>query len=243
MGRRFIILGFLLAVSLASSVFSAGDLPDWKDKHVNDFAGILSSVQADGMRGLLAGIERDTTAEIVFASDGECTSRGGPGQYAFELFSKWEIGKKDKDNGLLVLYCKEENKIWVTTGYGLEGILPDSKVGRMLDEYYVPLRESGNISEGIVLFVEQVSQVILDNKEEVLSGQAGARDVSIYSYLPVIIWLVIFILIIISRAKRLKKSERRSSSLWWIPILLPRGSGFGGGGFGGGMSGGGGAGR
>ncbi|HLF53932.1 MAG TPA: TPM domain-containing protein, partial [Candidatus Nanoarchaeia archaeon] len=181
MGKRFIILGFLLAISLASSVFSASDLPDWKDKHVNDFAGILGSVQADGMRGLLEGIERDTTAEIVFVSDGECTSRGGPGQYALELFSKWEVGKKDKDNGLLVLYCKEENKIWVTTGYGLEGILPDSKIGRMLDDYYVPLRDSGNISEGIVLFVEQVSQVILDNKEDVLSGQAGARDVSIYS--------------------------------------------------------------
>jgi uncharacterized membrane protein YgcG len=52
---------------------------------------------------------------------------------------------------MVMLYVKDVNKFWVATGYGLEGILPDSKVGRFLDDYYVPNKATGNLSEGILL--------------------------------------------------------------------------------------------
>ena len=170
-GFALVVL-LLILFGMTFSVYAA-ELPGWKDKYVNDFAGVLSDSQVSEMRSLLAGVDNDTTAEVVFVSDNECTSRGGPSQYALELFTKWGVGKEDKDNGLLVLYCMGEEKIWATTGYGLEGILPDSKVGRMLDDYYVPLRDSGNVSLGIIGFIEQVTLVIEDNKAEVLSGNAG----------------------------------------------------------------------
>ena len=242
MRKEFITFGILLIISLASFAYAAG-LPSWKDRYANDFAGIFNDSQLGELRALFAGVDSDTSAELVFVSAAECAPFA-PSQYANELFVKWGIGKKDKDNGLLILYCKSENKIWVEAGYGLEGILPDSKVGRMLDDFYVPLRDGGDVPGGIIGFSEQAAQVIEENKEEVLSGQASPQG-SEFSYVFFFIWLAIFILIVISRAKR-RKHSGRGSSLWWILLFLPRGGGgggFGGGGFGGGSSGGGGAGR
>ena len=240
MKKGFLILAL---VFFSFSLVLAADLPNYTDKYVNDFAGVLSAGQVGELRGLFAEVDQNTTAEIVFVSDKECTSKGGSSQYAIDLLDYWGVGKKDKNNGLLILYCLQENKIFVTTGYGLEGILPDSKIGRLLDENYVPLRDSGNVTQGIIGFSNVVAQVIEDNREEVLSGQAGA-DTSWMVYLPIIIWGIFFVFAIIMRAKALKK-KKSGSSLWWVPIFLPSGGGsggFGGGGFGGGFGGGGGGG-
>ena len=249
MGMKRVRLSSILLLFVVFSVcfVSAVQLPSYTDKYVNDFASVLNSEQVSELRGLFAGVDIDTTAEIVFVSDSECASKGGQSQYATDLMNSWKVGKADKNNGLLILYCLQENKIFAATGYGLEGILPDSKIGRLLDENYVPLRDSGNVSDGIIAFSNVVAGVIEDNKAEVLSGQAGTSQASWADYVPIIIWILLVIWIIIARRRAYKKSGKRAPSLWWIPLLMPgRGSGFGGGGgggFGGGGGGGGGAGR
>lgn len=242
--------GWLIIVCmffLVSFVFAA-DLPNYQDKYVNDFGGVLTISQVSDLRGLLSLVDQETTAEVVFVSVEQCAPYV-PGDYAFQLATNWKVGKADKDNGLLVLYCKAENKIWATVGYGLEGILPDSKVGRMLDENYVPARDAGNVSEGIVLFMKSVSDVLYQNKEEIKSGQTSGSSSSDIDWITWII-IVLFVYSIIGRILgAIFKGKKRSSLPWFIPIFLPSGGsssggGFsGGGGFGGGGFGGGGAGR
>jgi len=253
------ILGLILIVFLVFFSFGvfALEFPKAQDKYVNDFAGVLNPSQVEELRNLFFSVDQETTAEVVFVSlqslDGDEIS-----SFTTNLASEWEVGKADKDNGLLILYVVDIQKIWVATGYGLEGILPDSKVGRLLDENYVPLRDSGNVSEGIVEFSYALVQVILDNKEEVLSGQASPSDRGISSFEVFIFMLVLFIIIkiIVGFANRKNLKNRRHSSVpWWILLFLPygrshgglggggMGGGFGGGGFGGGGFGGGGAGR
>lgn len=243
------ILISLIFVLFCISLVSAVDLPSYTDKYVNDFASVFSSEQTAELRALFYSVDQDTTAEMVVVTDSECASKGGQSQYAIDLGKSWKVGKADKDNGLLILYCLEENKIFVATGYGLEGILPDSKIGRLLDESYVPLRDSGNVTEGIVEFSKVVAGVIEANKAEVLSGNAYPQS-NWTEFIPIIIWILLVIWIMAARKKAYKKSGKKAPSLWWIPLLLPgRGSGsgggggFGGGGFGGGGFGGGGAGR
>jgi uncharacterized protein len=156
------------------------------------------------------------------------------------LLDYWGVGKKDKNNGFLILYCLAENKIFAATGYGLEGILPDSKIGRLLDENYVPLRDSGNVQQGIIDFSNAIAQVIVDNKEEVLSGQAGAKaswNLDIVEIIIIILFLRWLIGAILSRvAKKSKNPKRFKTGLW--PLFIPIGRGSSGGGFGGGFSGG-----
>lgn len=229
----FILLFFIFFVS-------ASEFPSYSDKYVNDYANVLSIEDSANMQNLFYFIDQNTTAEIVFLSVEYC-SPYEPQEYALNIFDNWKIGKEDKDNGLLILFCANETKIFVMTGYGLEGILPDSKLGRLLDEFYVPSRDSGEISTGITLFSQEVASVIFENAEEVRSGKASSFTNSEWFDVLSIFLIVIIVLIILSR------SGNKNS--FFAPLFIPSGrsGGFSGGGFsggfGGGMSGGGGVGR
>ena len=75
---------------------------------------------------------------------------------AAKLFKLWGIGKKDRDNGLLFLWSTGDRKVRVEVGYGLEGILPDGKVGAILDAYVIPRFKAGEFDAGIIAGVDAV---------------------------------------------------------------------------------------
>ena len=207
--KSVLVLGILLACLILALVL-AQDLPNYQDKYVNDFAGVFSQQQVLDLRATLSEVEQNTTAEVSVATSSECVIT--PSEYANKLFNKWGIGKKEKDNGLLILYCKKENKIWVETGYGLEGILPDSKLGRMLDDYYVPSRDSGKVQEGIVSFTNEVSKVIKDNSEEVIAGKAGAQKSLFWIFLIPIIFIILVIFLIFYLKKSTKEQSKSQTA-------------------------------
>lgn len=70
-------------------------------------------------------------------------------EYATETFREFGIGDKNKNNGLLLLLALEERQFRVEVGYGLEGVLPDAKTGRIQDEYIIPYLKNDNWNEGI----------------------------------------------------------------------------------------------
>ena len=248
-GRYFILISFVLFLVLAN--VSAIDFPIAQNKYVNDFVGIFSSGEIGQLRGLLQSVDESTSAEVAIVTL-ETIDGNAIDEYAIELGKEWKVGKADKNNGIVILYVSDINRIFVATGYGVEGILPDSKIGRLLDENYVPLRDSLEVNSGIVQFTIALSDVLEENKEEILSGQAGRKyNEEIFNFIfVIIIWVVIFFFIF--RNARRHKNKRHGDFPWWLLLFMPsrghHGSGFssGGfssGGFGGGGFGGGGAGR
>jgi len=172
LNRYALIVGVLLAVPLVLALPAATG-------YVNDFAGVISPADKAMMTALSQEVESQTTAEIAVAT---VTDTGDMAieEYATALFNDWKIGKADKDNGLLILYDVDPSSsthIRVETGYGLEGILPDGKVGRILDQYYVP--QKGNVSKALFDTDQALAAVIMENKDEVLSGQAGDYSFSV----------------------------------------------------------------
>lgn len=229
----------LFLVILLSSFVCAADFPVAKDKYLNDFAGIFTAAQVGELRGLLMAVEQNTTAEYVIVTVEQCAPYA-PSDYAIKLLNDWKVGKADKNNGLVALYCKAENKIFVATGYGLEGILPDSKIGRFLDENYVPLRDSGDVSDGIIQFSRVIVEEMMANAEEIRSGQAGASsswNLDIIEIIIIVLFLRWLIGIILSKVAKKKGNEKRFRTGFW-PLIIPFGNSGGGGGFGGGFSGG-----
>lgn len=77
------------------------------------------------------------------------------------LFEQWGIGKKGQDRGLLLLNAIEERRIRVEVGYGLEGALPDGKVGAILDEFAVPMLREGRPGAAYFATVRELARVAL----------------------------------------------------------------------------------
>lgn len=244
MKKLIILCLFLILISS----LNAQEFPEYYDLYLNDFVGLFSQDEINDLKNILTELEKETTAEVVVAIVNSSYPLT-PQEYKTKLFDKWNIGKEDKDNGLLIIYFLNENRIEVETGYGLEGILPDSKLGRLLDENYVPYRDNNEVSIGIINFTYEISRVIIQNKDEITSEKRFFNKIDypvnalilniLYQFLPLIIFLIILLIIY---KKRKGKSR---GGLIFTGFGGMYGGGFGGssGGFGGGSSGGGGAGR
>jgi|GEM_PF-493665 len=167
----FVLLAFCLIFSFSFAAF-----PAYTDLYVNDYAGVFTPDQILEMRGYLSQLRTDTTAEAVVVTI-DTLDGVAPIDYAIQLGQTWGVGKKDTDNGLVILYAKAENKIAVAPGYGLEGILPDSKVGRILDEYYVPFRDVNDSPQGVVNATLVYVNEIYQNKAEVGATQKDTEGI------------------------------------------------------------------
>ncbi|MFA6065528.1 MAG: TPM domain-containing protein [archaeon] len=185
----FLLIAFCLLISFSFAAF-----PAYTDLYVNDYAGIFSSEQISQLRNYLTQLRNETTAEAVVVTVNSFDGYA-PIDYAVQLGQTWGVGKKETDNGLVIVYGKAENKIAVVTGYGLEGILPDSKVGRILDEYYVPNRDAGNVPQGIIDATLVYVNEIYKNKAEVGKTVSPTTDVGelIFSLIFFGIILIVFV--------------------------------------------------
>ena len=92
--------------------------------------------------------------------------------YAVRAFEKYKLGAKGKDNGLLMLLARTsqgKHHVWVTTGYGLEDILPDGKVGRIIDDYMMDYFRNGDLDGGIKSGFKRF-EYIIKNSHQILSN-------------------------------------------------------------------------
>jgi uncharacterized protein len=112
---------------------------------VQDSAGVLNNAVEINMiitqNEIISGTE---IAVVILPSIGKII----PKDFAVALFKAWGIGKKGKDNGILVLHIIDQRRIEIEIGYGLEGDLPDAIVKRIIDNYAIPAFKVGNFSRG-----------------------------------------------------------------------------------------------
>ncbi|MBU1075672.1 MAG: TPM domain-containing protein [Spirochaetes bacterium] len=149
MKKRSILFLFFLVV-FANFGYTQDFLKVKPKGYVNDLANVLSSENVNSMELLLTKLERVSGIEIAVVtlpSIGDYTIE----QAAVELFEKWGIGKKGKDNGLLFILAKNERKIRIEVGYGLEEAMTDGMAGRLLDTYGIPYLKENNYDQGIYL--------------------------------------------------------------------------------------------
>lgn len=94
-------------------------------------------------------MQEQTTAQAVIVTvetlDGEEIS-----DYALNLGRDWGIGDAEKNNGIVILFSESDREIYISVGYGLEGALPDSKTGRIIDTYGIPYFSKDDFSTGLV---------------------------------------------------------------------------------------------
>jgi uncharacterized protein len=128
---------------------------------VTDMVGILTPQQKQQLNALIDALERDTGAEMAVVIL-QRTVGAEPKAFATELFNHWGIGKKGENNGILVLVALQQRRIEVETGYGIEGILPDSEIGMLLQDVVVPAFRRGDYGGGLITLVRELTQRIRD---------------------------------------------------------------------------------
>ncbi len=140
---------------------------------VNDLAGALAPAERERLELELRALERETGAELAVAVVRR-TAPETPKMYAVRLFERWGLGKRGQDNGVLLLVALEERRVEVEVGYGLEGVLPDAVVGRILDEAVVPLLRRGDVAGGVAAGVSTLAERIRTAAREVPAPAGGA---------------------------------------------------------------------
>lgn len=247
--RAVLLAGLSLAVLTWSKTAAAEiEVPSYRG-YVTDLAGALSGQDRQRITALIEALDQNTGAEIavlvVYSTGDEPIF-----DYAMAAAEKWKPGKAGKDNGVVFLVATQDRSLYILVGYGLEGVLPDGKVGGIEDQYIIPSFKKGDYSRGIFAGVAAMASVIdPDHADAYGHGnftrvkarpQAGrGRAPGPFQLIMGVIFFIVFIYLAI-----------RHPGLLLLLLLSGRssygsGGGFGGGfgGFGGGGFGGGGAGR
>ena len=122
-------LGILFFWGMALSALAQG-VPNY-DGRVNDFAGVISPEMKSKIDSLISEVEEKTSAEIAVVTV-KTVKPYDEVSYARQLFDTWKIGKKGKDNGILVIVAPKDRRMRIEVGYGLEGTLPDGLAGDII---------------------------------------------------------------------------------------------------------------
>jgi uncharacterized protein len=218
--------------------------------YVNDFAGVLNGSAVTRLNDLCLQVDQKAHAQIAVVTvktlDGQ-----DPVTYAVALYQKWGIGAKGKDRGVLILLATQDRKYWTTVGYGLEGILPDGKVGGFGREM-VPLLRAGNFAAAVTLTTSRVANVIaqdagvtLDNQPRDVPAITRPQNVPQLGTGTIIVLILVFLFVVLPLLRAMSRGGGAGGNL--LSFLLGMflgggGRGYGGGGFGGGGFGGGGGG-
>ncbi len=248
MKPRFLLLFFLL---LSPLVLFSQDFPEpmRPARAVNDFAGLLSPDEQQRLEQKLRNFNDTTSSALVIVTVNSLQGMD-VAQYTTELAHRWGVGREDVDNGLVILVAENEKQINISTGYGLEGAVPDALAKRIIEQEMKPRFRQNNFYGGLDAATDTIIKLASGEytAEDVGGGETGGSP---WLALLIILFLIIFPIIQIRRFKKRHLGTGRRS-VGWLPMLLlmngmnrGRGSSYGdfnggGGIFGGGSGGGGG---
>lgn len=166
---------------------------------VNDFAGLIAPAERTALEGKLSGFAQASGNKIVMTT---IATLGGDTieNFANELFNEWEIGKKGADNGALILIARDERKVRIEVGYGLEPVLTDAIANAIIRTNFTPHFASGDFAGGLNAGIDEMSKVIYDSEAPVAPEQNGTDWVS-SDFLFILFFIPLWLGSILGRSK------------------------------------------
>jgi uncharacterized protein len=244
-GLRLIIVATLLFATVVLHAERVADLPAKPTGYVSDFARVLTPEAVARIENLCGQLDHSqTNAQVAVVTvktlDGEDAA-----DWANELENKWHMGKKGTDRGVLILLAVQDRKRRIDVGYGLEGILPDGKVGDIGREM-IPYLRQNNFDAAMLTAVKQIGQVIADDAKVTLQDSddelpqvpvQGQQPRRVHHGNPLGGLILLIILLVVFGGSWI---FRLLFGWGLLSALFGGGRGLGGGGWGGGGMGGGG---
>jgi uncharacterized protein len=191
-------LPFILWTSSAQAL----EVPEKPQGYVSDYAGLLRSETKGQLESTLATFEKETSNQVVVAIFSSLEG-GSLEDFSIRLADKWKIGTKDKDNGIILLIFKDDRKVRIEVGYGLEGALPDATAYAIIQERIVPAFRAGDYDGGVLSAVEAILAATKgEYRAKTSSGKDAMQDAApplffgliAYLLIPVLCYLLIVLL-------------------------------------------------
>lgn len=145
--KKISITIFLSAILLTAWVAMGADVP-YLTGRITDNAQLLTSETRKALSESLKAHEVRTTNQIAILT---LPSLGGESieDFAVKVFKEWKLGRKGKDNGILIVVAPNDRRMRIEVGYGLEGIMTDLMAGRIVQNIMTPKFKNGDYNGGI----------------------------------------------------------------------------------------------
>ena len=235
LGMTRIKAALILVVLLLAAICSAGAeiLPPKPDRYFNDYAKVVDGSTALRLNEQLAQFERETSNQILVAIYPSMQSESDVADYTQRIAQSWGVGQKARNNGAVLFVFVANHQMFIQTGYGLEGVLPDAICYQITHNIIAPYFKKGDYAGGLQAGITAMIQAArgefkgTDKTRREEQGRPQAFP------LGAIIFVLIVIFIIMMNLRRTARRPGYGYSGWGGPFI----GGFGGGGGGGGGGG------
>ena len=236
------LLVFLCLFAVAQNIPKVPNPP----RLVNDFANVLTADQKQELESKLVAYDDSTSIQIAVITV-QTTGDYPIEDYALKILREWKVGNKSTNNGMVILAAIQDHKVYIATGYGMEGSVPDITAKQIVEDEIVPNFRQQNYYHGFDLAADAIIKASKgEYKAPAGYNQRKGRGTGGGNILGIIIFFII-IIILISRGGGRGGGGGMFSRSGVLPFLIGNmigsagrsGGGWSGGG-GGGWSGGGG---
>ncbi|MYZ42181.1 YgcG family protein [Achromobacter sp. KS-M25] len=230
-------------------------------ERVTDRTNTLDAATRSALTSQLAALEARKGAQVAVLIV-PTTQPESIEQYATRAFDQWKLGRKNTDDGVLLLVAKDDRTLRIEVGYGLEGAIPDSRASQIINEQIVPRFASGDFAGGIDAGVKSIAALVDGEPLPPPASRGAPNEMSVNlptltTSLIVGVIMVLVLPTLVGVAAVAVAAYTATGMLWVAGVaavlalvltvvlhaLGIKGGGKGGGGKGGGKGGGGGGGR
>jgi uncharacterized protein len=240
---------FAAWLALCAVTFAA-PIPPKPANYFNDYAGVISADTADRLNRTLEDFEKQTSSQILAVIYPKLPADAALEDFTLRAAEAWKPGQKDKDNGAILFIFRDDRKMRIEVGYGLEGAIPDLIAKRIIDNEIAPRFRAGDFDGGVGAGVNALIKAARGEYKGTGTTVASRRNRG-KPAIPLLFIVLIVMMILLSGIHRQGTMYHRRRRNFWGGWIGGMGSGLGGGwggsrggssswGGGGGFSGGGG---
>ena len=215
---RWVLLGTIVLILLG--LVLAEPVSDVKaNSYVTDYANLFSSEEKLSLEGFVHGININSTVEIAVITVNDLDGLDIE-TYSIELAEKLKVGKKDVDNGLIIIIAPNERKFRIEVGYGLEGVITNAMAGRIGRDVMVPQFEQAKYYEGVHESLKVIFSLI-QKDPDVVSQYSGSSN---YKGARIDYFILLFVILLVITSA-IRKSETKGKKwgmrgIYVLPIVL-----------------------
>ena len=188
----------LLLASLMLAFSAYSQIPSKPNPYrlINDFAGIFTSAQIEDLESIARNFRDSTSNEICIVTVKDLGDYDRS-QFAYEIGQTWGVGDKKFDNGVVLLIVPKSKsangQVFIATGYGLEGALPDIECSNIIRQILIPSFQRNDYYTGTRQALLKIGQIASGEYNEAIDEDNDISDIGIF--IAIIFWIIIIIII------------------------------------------------